>query len=105
MGLTDDPADPRLGHGSDIEPGPQNPVYLVLSDAEIAKGYVRPYRDAYRHVACSVNPEMVTRMGEKLSATYAREPSFYGSTYCVACRMHKPVGEFIWDKDGKVVGS
>jgi hypothetical protein len=105
MGLTTDPTDARLGHGSDSEPGPQNPVYLVLSDAEIAKGYVRPYRATYRHVACSVNPEMVTRMDEKLSMTYARDPGFYGSTYCVACRMHKPVGEFVWDKDGKVVGS
>lgn len=105
MSLTADPTDPRLGHGVDSEPKGMNEVYLVLSDDELARGYVRPYRDVYRHVACSVNPDMVTRMGEKLSMTYARDPKFYGATYCVACRMHRPVGEFVWDKDGKVVGS
>lgn len=27
-----------------------------------------------------------------LAETYAREPGFYGSTYCCSCRMHRPVG-------------
>ena len=49
MSLTTDPQDPRLGHGADREPGPQNPVYLVLSEAERAKGFVRPLRLSYRH--------------------------------------------------------
>lgn len=105
MSLTTDPQDPRLGHDSDDVPQPQNEVYLVLSDDEIAKGYVRPYRNAYRHVKCHVNSAQVTTMGERLSATYARNPKFYGATYCTACRMHKPVGEFVWDSDGEVVGS
>ncbi len=48
--LTTDPDDPRLGHGVDAEPTGQNEVYLVLSDEEIAKGFVRPYRNVYRHV-------------------------------------------------------
>lgn len=47
---TDDPNDPRLRRGVDAEPGPQNDVYLVLSDEERAKGFVRPFRDSYRHV-------------------------------------------------------
>jgi hypothetical protein len=105
MSLTTDPKDPRLGHGSDTEPGPQNETYLVLSEEERAKGFVRPYRDVYRHVECAVDPRVVTHMGVALSETYARDPKFYGATYCVACRMHKPVGEFVWDKDGAVVGS
>ncbi len=50
MSLTTDPQDPRLGHGSDTEPGPQNEAYLVLSEAERAKGLVRPLRLSYRHV-------------------------------------------------------
>lgn len=50
MGLTTDRDDPRLGHGADTEPGPQNEVYLVLSDEERAKGFVRPLRLSYRHV-------------------------------------------------------
>ena len=44
-------------------------------------------------------------MGERLSETYARNPTFYGATYCVTCQMHRPVGEFVWTADGKVVGS
>lgn len=50
MSLTTDPQDPRLGHGTDREPGPQNAAYLVLSDKERAKGFVRPVRLSYRHV-------------------------------------------------------
>lgn len=99
--LTTDPRDPRLGHGVDSEPIPQHDAYLVLSDEERAKGFVRPYRNVYIHDACGVE----TRMGEELSATYARQPDFYGATYCVGCRMHKPVSEFRWSADGKQVGS
>ncbi len=99
--LTSDPNDPRLGHGVDVEPIPQHDVYLVLSDEERAKGFVRPYRDAYKHDTCGA----VTRMGRVLSETYARQPDFYGATYCCTCRMHKPVGEFIWTADGQRVGS
>ena len=99
--LTTDPTDPRLTHGSDSKPVSQAAAYLVLPDGERAKGFVRPYRDAYRHTTCGG----VTTMGEALSETYARNPKFYGATYCVHCRMHRPVGEFTWDADGSVVGS
>ena len=36
-----------------------------------------------------------------------KKPEFYGSTYCVQCRMHRPVGEageFVWE-DGSKVGT
>ena len=49
MSLTTDPEDPRLGHGADDGPGPQNAAYLVLSEAERAKGFTRPLRLSYRH--------------------------------------------------------
>lgn len=159
MGLTTNPDDPRLGRGVDTAPRPQNEVYLVLSEEERAKGFVRPYRDSYQHVGppgpihalADLTPEQqeryrdvgyvkfeayppgspesnggnttgrfwmqsqlnavgkccrtVTTMGRALSETYAREPGFYGSTYCVGCSMHLPVNEFIWTKDGERVGS
>ncbi len=102
MGLTTDPKDVRLTHYTGPEdPGPQADVYLVLSDEELAKGYVRPYRDRYRHAKCGT----VTTMGEKLSLTYARQPSFYGATYCFGCQAHFPVSEFTWTNGGTVVGS
>lgn len=101
MGVTDDPKDTRLERGWDDAPRPQAEVYLVLSEAERAKGFVRPYRDVYKHLTCGG----VTHMGVALSETYARDPSFYGATYCCICQMHRPVGEFVWDKDGETVGS
>ena len=52
MSTTDDPTDPRLGHGSDDKPIPQHDTYLVLSDEERAKDFVRPYRAAYIHQTC-----------------------------------------------------
>lgn len=49
----------------------------------------------------------VTTMGRAIAETYAREPQYYGSTFCVQCGSHFPVGEhgeFVWD-DGTRVGS
>ena len=48
--LTDDPSDPRLTHGSDDKPAQQADAYLVLSKAQRSKGFVRPYRETYKHV-------------------------------------------------------
>lgn len=149
--LTTDPNDPRLGHGTDESPVSQQEVYLVLSEEERKKGFIRPYRDSYCHVgekpkyplrdltdeereryhgenyvkfevyAEHLSPRtgrfwtqkqldqngcgIVTRMGRELSETYARNPNFYGSTYCAGCKMHRPVAEFVWVADGEVVGS
>lgn len=103
MGITDDPNDPQLTRGADTEPTDQAPVYLVLSEAERAQGFVRPVRLTYVHEVCG----MSTLMGRAIAETYARSPTFYGSTYCVHCRMHLPVGaqgEFVWD-DGSKVGT
>lgn len=103
MGLTDDPSDPRLSHGVDDAPTEQAPTYLVLSDEERAKGFVRPIHRSYVHLVCGT----VTTMGLAIAETYACQPSFYGATWCVKCRRHLAVGEngeFIWD-DGSKVGT
>jgi hypothetical protein len=50
LSLTTDPADPRLCHGVDEEPTQQCDVYLVLSEEERAKGFVRTVRRTYIHV-------------------------------------------------------
>jgi hypothetical protein len=92
MGVTDDPNDPRLTRGADPADGPpvdQAEVYLVLSDEERARGFVRPVRLSYWHIVCG----RVTTMGQALAETYARQPGFYGSTFCAHCRKHRPVGE------------
>jgi hypothetical protein len=46
----------------------------------------------------------VTTMPQRIAETYARDPRFYGATFCCACGKHLPVGEFTWE-DGSVVGS
>ncbi len=79
----------------------QHKAYIVLCAEERAKGFVRPYRDAYTHTRCGT----LTTMGRALSETYARDPTFYGSTFCCNCNAHYPVGEFTWTADGAVVGS
>lgn len=101
--ITPDPTDPRLTRGVDSEPTKQADAYLVLSDEERARGFVRPVRISYRHETCGA----VTTMATAIAETYAREPRFYGATYCCSCRMHLPVGEhgeFVW-LDGPKVGS
>jgi hypothetical protein len=98
---TDDPSDPRLTHGPDTEPREQAEVYLVLSDDERAEGFVRPLRSSYRHLPCGA----VTTMGNAIAETFARNPGFYGSTYCMGCRMHMPLSEFVWGDDDSVMGS
>lgn len=151
MSLTIDPNDPDLGRGADSSPVPQNKKYLVLSEEERAKGFVRPVRQSYVHVGLKPKyplrdltedeqerfkqfgyakfeayPESEspvngrywtqadlnnrgcgakTTMAVPLAETYARNPKFYGSTYCCGCSMHRPVAEFVWDGTDELVGS
>lgn len=140
----------------------QHAGYVVLCPTERAKGFVRPYRDQYKHVgprgpkyplreltdrqqelfggngyvkfepypagsaewypnggedgpgrfwtqaqldAVGKGCGTVTTMGCSLSETYARDPSFYGATFCCRCNRHLPVDEFVWTADGQRVGS
>lgn len=125
--------------------------YWVLSEAERAKGFVRPVLCSYVHVG--IRPQhplrdltdeererygvanyvkfeeypppressaigrfwtqkdldsgcgSTTTMGRALSETYARNPKFYGATFCCACNDHFPVAEFIWQGTQDRVGS
>lgn len=133
-----------------LKPNGQHSDYWVLSEAERAKGFVRPVRRTYRHVG--ERPQYPTRplteaeraryadvgyvayeqypggefcdgrywtaaqlasgcgaattMSVDIAETYAREPNFYGATFCVACGRHGPVAEFVWDDgSGERVGS
>jgi len=152
MAYTTDRNDPDLGFGGNTNPVAQNKKYLVLSEEERVKGFIRPVRKSYIHVGkegpkyelvdLSIEdkerfksyeyikfekyPEegncigrywsqkdldevnngckSVTTMGLPLAETYARDPNFYGFTYCVHCSKHLPVDEFTWE-DGSRVGS
>jgi hypothetical protein len=75
----------------------QHKSYLILCDRERAKGFVKPYRNSYRHRTCGA----VTTMGRSIAETYARDPYFYGATFCVTCNVHRPLAEFTWEPDGE----
>lgn len=96
MTITIDPNDPRLqpyrGKRHDEKPVPQQEVYLALPEEERAKGYLKPVRNTYVHRSCGVK----TRMPLATAETYARDPWFYGGTYCVHCQMHRALAEFEW---------
>jgi hypothetical protein len=101
MGITSDPNDPDL---KKIDSQGMQESYLVLSAEERAKGFVRPVRRTYIHERCGG----ATSMGQAIAETYARDPKFYGGTFCSHCGTHFPVGEngeFVWDGDGTKVGS
>lgn len=99
--ITTDPNHPDLKRGIDADPVPQNKAYLVLSEEERSKGFIRKVRDSYVHKACGV----LTKMNITIAETYARDPKFYGATYCIGCKKHLPVDEFVWHGTNELVGS
>jgi hypothetical protein len=92
--VTDDhrEIDPRTG----MQKG-----YVILSAEERAKGFVRPVRRTYTHKPCRTD----TTMGVALAETYARDPQFYTGTFCVSCRTHYPLDQFVWKDTEEIVGS
>lgn len=86
------------------EPTGMHSDYLVLNEEERSKGFVRPVRRSYIHLKCGAE----TSMGRAPAETYARDPKFYGATFCCHCNNHYPVGidgEFVWDGTDEKVGT
>ena len=102
--LTDGSPVPEDGSHRKIKDNGQQQGYVVLSDGERAKGFVRPVRRSYVHDKCGV----LTTMSLALAETYANNPYFYSGTFCAGCRAHFPVGEdgeFTWDGSTDKVGT
>ena len=79
----------------------QQRAYVILTEEERAKGFVRPVRKSYTHSSCHT----VTTMSLAIAETYARNPKFYSGTFCVSCGLHLPLGEFVWNGTNEQVGS
>jgi hypothetical protein len=102
VGLTTDGNNPCL---YEIKENGQQECYLILSDEERKKGFVRPVRRTYTHVKCGTT----TTMAQAIAETYARDPKFYGGTFCCHCKKHfllvtSKSPQFLWE-DGSPVGS
>lgn len=85
-------------------PDGQHERHPGLPVDEIAKGFVRPLRLKYKHLKCGV----VTQMPRHCAETYARQPNYYGSTFCCGCGGYFPVGEngeFVWENTNEKVGT
>jgi hypothetical protein len=90
------PVPEDYSHTEDRGDGQQKD-YVVLTKEERSKGFVRPYRDAYRHLKCG----KITTMGRAIAETLARDPEFYLGGMCVHCGSHFPNEEFVWyEMDG-----
>lgn len=88
----------------ELRPDGQQKGYVVLSEDERKRGFVRPVRRTYVHTKCGTP----TTMGYALAETYARDPGFYSGTFCCRCGSHFPVGqngEFVWDGTEERVGT
>lgn len=156
MGMNDDQetiltnGEPVHEGFDELKPNGQQKAYVILTEEERAKGFVRPVRTDYIHKGIrpqyptrELTPEEherydqfgyvlferypdemlpktgsfwtkeqlesgcggVTTMSRAIAETYARDPKFYGGTFCVHCGRHFPVAEFVWADDGEVVGS
>lgn len=103
--LTNGDPVPEDGSHTEIDPATgMQKAYVVLSDDERAKGFVRPVRRSYVHLTCHT----VTTMGQALAETYAANPRFYSGTFCCGCGSHFPVGkdgEFVWAGTDEKVGT
>ena len=79
-------------------------AYVVLSESERKKGFVEPLRFSYVHLRCG----SVTTLGKQIAETYARDPYFYGGTFCCRCKGHFQIGEegeFVWRGTDQKVGT
>lgn len=79
----------------------QQKGYVVLSQEEREKGFIRPIRTKYIHNKCGVE----TTMGISIAETYARDPKFYNATFCAGCKEHFPLNQFLWSDTDEQVGS
>jgi hypothetical protein len=104
----------------ELRPDGQQKGYIVLSEEERKKGFVRPVRRSYVHVGKPPEGQTFeypirkifpggcgtrTTMGLAIAETYARDPGFYSGTFCCSCGGHFPLDQFVWEGTTEQVGS
>jgi hypothetical protein len=100
MGLVEKPKGESFDNGP-LDANGQYRNYAILPQSERDKGFIRPVRQTYIHITCGAS----TSMGREIAETYARDNKYYGATFCVRCRDHFPLCEFVWEGTEELVGS
>lgn len=90
--MTDDPPPEDFDYGERKEDG-QFENYPTVDDGE----FEQPVRESYVHEGCGGT----TTMTGDLPESVARDPEFYGKTFCATCGVHVPVEEVHWKEDGQ----
>jgi len=86
----------------DIDPDThQQKGYVILSQEERDKGFVRPVRKSYVHKHCGAT----TIISNSIAETYARDPKFYTGTFCFQCKTHFPIDQFWWEGTKETLGT
>lgn len=62
---------------------------------------VQPVRRKYVHDDDENGCGTVTRMSTSIARSVARDPEYYGKTFCADCGEHVPVSEVSWAVDGE----
>ena len=99
--LTDGNPIPDDYSHTELKDNGQQKGYVVLSEEDRTKGFIRELRFEYKHLTCG----SITRMSQAIAETYAIEPKFYSGTFCIGCKKHFPLSEFVWKDTEEVVGS
>lgn len=81
--------------------GQQKGYEVIAKDERIERGFQRPVRQTYRHLSCDGE----TTMALPIAQTFAVDPTFYEGTFCLRCKQHFLLAEFIWSDDGTPMGS
>jgi len=100
---------------------PKNPTReLTIEELERYKQYGYIFFEKYPENESSITGRFWTKeqlesgcngnttMNISIAETYARNPEFYGATFCSHCKKHFPVGEegeFVWEETNEKVGT
>lgn len=78
-------------------------MYPPNDDGELGRFWTQAQLDAAGK-GCGT----ITSMRNAIAETYARQPWYYGATFCCGCGKHLPVGldgEFVWEGTDERVGT
>lgn len=90
--MTDDPPPEDFDYGERKEDG-QFENYPTTDEGD----FVQSVRDTYVHEECGTSTTMLGDLPESI----ARNPTYYGKTFCTTCGKHVPVEEVHWEEDGE----